>query len=69
MGVEIISLEGDTVEAICYRKYGYTKNITTQVYNNNPGLAQLGVTLPIGTIIILPDVPIKNEMEIKNLWD
>lgn len=69
MGINVISIESDTVEAICYRKYGYTEKITTQVYENNPGLAALGVVLPIGTKLTLPDVPKKNDLQTQNLWD
>ena len=69
MSTEIKAVQGETVESICYRHYGYTANITSQVYDINPGLAALGVALPIGTTIILPDVAVKNEIKINNLWD
>ncbi len=69
MSIEVESVEGDTVEAICFRRYGYTENVTKQVCDSNPGVAALGVVLPIGTKIVLPDVPKKNEIKTKNLWD
>jgi len=69
MSEEITSVEGDTVERICSKKYGYTANVTKQVYGNNPGLAALGTVLPIGTKVLLPEAPKKNEIQTDNLWD
>lgn len=65
----IISVQGDTVDLICVRHYGYTANVTEKVLAANPGLAALGVKLPLGTKIILPAIapaPIKNTVK---LWD
>lgn len=47
--------QGDTVDLICWRHYGTTKGVVEAVYRANPGLAELGPTLPHGTLINLPE--------------
>ena len=49
--------QGDTVDLICWRTYGRTAGITEQVLEANPGLADLGPELPIGTLVTLPAQP------------
>lgn len=44
------SIEGDTVDKICYRYLGATGEITEQVLDSNPHLAALGPVLPNGTV-------------------
>ena len=51
------SVQGDTVDLICWRTYGRTAGITEQVLEANPGLADLGAELPIGTLVTLPAQP------------
>lgn len=48
------SIEGDTVDKICYRYLGATGEITEQVLDSNPHLAALGPVLPNGTVVQLP---------------
>lgn len=55
--MRITAMQGDTVDLICHRHYGNTAGITEAVYAANPGLADLGPVLPIGTPITLPDMP------------
>ena len=66
---EVRSVEGDTVDLICYREFGYTEEITEQLLALNPGLADVGPVIPVGTAIVLPAVaaaPVTNTL---NLWD
>lgn len=67
----VTALEGDTVDAICWRELGRTQGVTEQVLALNPGLAALGPSLPGGTSVILPDLvqltPVV--LETVNLWD
>ncbi|RFA31341.1 phage tail protein [Alkalilimnicola ehrlichii] len=49
-----IAKQGDTVDLICQRHYGYTAGVTEAVLEANSGLAQLGPVLPIGTRVRLP---------------
>ncbi|WP_062731844.1 tail protein X [Sphingobium abikonense] len=65
------ALDGETVDAICWRKLGRTKDVTEQVLQLNPGLSALGPNLPAGTIVVLPEpaqlAPAMRETV--NLWD
>ncbi|MCW8965195.1 MAG: tail protein X [Candidatus Pacearchaeota archaeon] len=65
----VTSVQGDTVDLICFNHYGYTSGVTEQVLNNNPGLAALGVILPMGTKIELPDITARTQPKTINLWD
>lgn len=69
MATKVIALQGDTAELICYRHYGYTAGITEQVMNNNPGLAALGPVLPMGTAVVLPELPTQQIKTTIQLWD
>lgn len=49
------SEEGDTVDLVAFRYRGATAAVTEAIYKLNPGLAALGVFLPAGTLVLLPD--------------
>lgn len=68
--MEMVSAQqGDTVDSICQRYYGYTSGITEEVLKVNPGLADLGAVLPIGQKIVLPRFqPLQTQSTVK-LWD
>ena len=55
--MKVRSLQGDTIDLLCNRHYGRTAGVTEEVLEANPGLADLGVELPVGTQIDLPDSP------------
>ncbi|HHU0611960.1 phage tail protein [Enterobacter hormaechei subsp. steigerwaltii] len=61
--------QGDTLDAICARYYGRTEGVFEAVLAANPGLAELGVVLPHGTLVELPDVQTSSVTETVNLWD
>lgn len=64
------SLQGDTVDAICWRYYGRTAGTVEAVLEANRGLADLGPVLPMGTRVTLPDVPATRENHrVVQLWD
>lgn len=70
--MRITALQGDTVDAICWRHYGRTAGITEAVYAANPSLAEIGPLLPLGTPITLPDLPTQPAAatrQLVNLWD
>lgn len=48
------ALQGDTVDALCWRYYGRTDGTVEAVLEANTGLADRGVVLPIGTAVYLP---------------
>ncbi|WP_323073190.1 tail protein X [Mycetohabitans endofungorum] len=53
--MKVISRQGDTIDALCWRHYGRTDGTVEAALQANPGLAELGVILPIGTVVELPD--------------
>ncbi|WP_338728076.1 tail protein X [Shewanella baltica] len=64
------SIEGDTVDKICYRYLGATAEITEQVLDANPQLAALGPILPNGTLVLLPvQVAAPTQSNFIQLWD
>ncbi|MCG9100449.1 tail protein X [Laribacter hongkongensis] len=68
--MRVIASQGDTVDLICQRHYGYTAGITEAVYAANPGLADLGPILPLGTPVTLPEtVQPATPQSLINLWD
>ena len=67
--MKIYAQQGDTLDAICHRYYGRTEGVFETVLAANPGLAALGVILPHGTGVELPEVPAAPVTESVNLWD
>lgn len=65
----VIAQQGDTLDLICYRHYGRTAGITETVLANNPGLADLGPVLPIGTRVNLPAQTTQATRPTLKLWD
>lgn len=65
------ALDGDTIDAICWRELGRTRGVTEQVMALNPGLAALGPRLPAGTLVMLPETAALAPAvrETVNLWD
>ncbi|MBT1848410.1 tail protein X [Enterobacter ludwigii] len=63
------ALQGDTLDAICARYYGRTEGVVETVLEANSGLSALGVILPHGTVIELPEVSSSAVTEIINLWE
>jgi phage tail protein X len=57
------------VDRICQRVYGRTAGVTEQVLVANPGLADLGPILPMGTLITLPEQAPQAESPMLQLWD
>ncbi|PTR05326.1 MULTISPECIES: tail protein X [unclassified Novosphingobium] len=66
------SLQGETVDEVCWRVLGYTRTVVEQVLDLNPGLAALGPRLPAGSPIILPEASSSaatQTLETVSLWD
>ena len=65
-----ITRQSDMVDMICRRAYGDESGYVEVVLDRNPGIAELGPILPIGTRIELPDLPrAAQEQKIVSLWD
>ncbi len=68
---QILSIQGDSVDSICWRYYGYSSGVVEQVLQANPHLARFDIILPIGTPIGLPNIdatPSKQKVSVQ-LWD
>ncbi|SPJ33417.1 tail protein X [Kushneria phyllosphaerae] len=69
MARTVRAVQGDTVDALCYRHYGGTKSLVERVYEHNPGLSELGPILPMGTAVTLPDINTPPSRARVQLWD
>ena len=64
------SVQGDTIDLICWRYYGRTAGVTETVLESNLALAEQGPILVLGTEVVLPDIPAQQQMtKTINLWD
>ena len=62
--------QGETVDLACLGHYGRTEKVVEAVLEANPGLAALGVVLPLGTTIIMPAMPsTTTQPRLVSLWD
>lgn len=54
---EVIEIrrDGMTVDLVCHEYYGATAGWTERVLEANPGLSALGVVLPPGTRVKMPE--------------
>ncbi len=59
--------QGDMIDAICKNYYG-NEDMLEKVYDANPGLAALGPILPMGTIVILPEISTQSVKQPIRLW-
>ncbi len=46
--------QSETIDALAHRILGSTDAVET-IYADNPGLADLGPWLPLGTLVTIPD--------------
>jgi len=63
------ALQGDTLDQICQRYYGRTRDVTEAVLDANPGLCEFGPFLSAGQEIYLPDIDPAPQAEMVQLWD
>ncbi|PWE56807.1 phage tail protein [Metarhizobium album] len=62
--------QGETVDLVCSKFYGRTRDVTESVLAANPGLAALGAVLPLGTQIVMPDIEARPAAtKLISLWD
>lgn len=65
----IVTVEGDMVDLLAFRRFGDSSVTTETIYAANPGLAELGPILPAGVTINIP-VPIERQRSTtERLWD
>lgn len=71
--IETVTVEGDglTVATIVWRRFKRPMpGLVEAIYDMNPGLADLGQTLPVGTSFDMP-IPIPREQQVLDpirLW-
>lgn len=69
-----VAQDGETLDALVWRVLGRTAVLTERTFAANPGLAQLGPTLPGGTRVDLTDVAevaraAPEQRQLVSLWD
>jgi phage tail protein X len=58
-----------TLEMICFLRYGTHEGYLEKVFAVNYGLPKLPVRLPVGTVVKLPDLPkTENGLKLQRLW-
>lgn len=67
--MKVMAQQHETVEMICYRYYGKTAGVTEAVMNANPGIADVGVFLPYGYPLEMPDTVAPVAQDTVQLWD
>ncbi|WP_062731886.1 tail protein X [Sphingobium abikonense] len=50
----LVARQGDTLDQLLWREAGLGPGKITPVLDANPGLADLGSILPLGTVVIVP---------------
>ncbi|KVE95752.1 phage tail protein [Burkholderia vietnamiensis] len=70
--MEVRALQGETIDALCWRVLGRTRGVVEAVLDLNRDLAQYGPILPHGLLVELPaEVPqaAQSGAERLQLWD
>lgn len=68
---EYTAKQGDTVDLICWKFYGTTRGgVVEAVYEANRGLAGIGLYIPAGTVIQLPELAAPAVVsDVIHIWD
>jgi phage tail protein X len=68
--MRVITHQGDTVDALCFRHLGRTQGVVEIVLERNPGLADYGPILPHGLQVDLPATTNQpTNTPLLRLWD
>lgn len=59
----------ERLDQLCFAHYGAVHGIVEAVLDTNPGLADLGIVPPKGTVIVLPEVETEQTRPVVRLWD
>lgn len=62
--------EGITLDLLLWRRHGRRgQDLLKQAFQLNPGIAAKGYFLPLGTVVVLPDLPkATQERRVVNLF-
>ncbi|HEX8583067.1 MAG TPA: tail protein X [Allosphingosinicella sp.] len=62
--------QGDTVDVLIWRERGLGAADLPAVFEANPGLADHGAVLPLGTLVVVPVTPpAQASRPVVQLWD
>jgi phage tail protein X len=64
-----VTKDGDTLDWLCWRYYDKQSGAVEAVLEANPNLADLGLTLPAGIVIELPELAPSEDDQPVRLWD
>lgn len=68
----LVGRSGDKLDLLLFREAGLGPGELTRVLDANPGLADLGPILPLGTIVIVPATADESATRVRpliQLWD
>lgn len=65
--MKVRTLQGDTVDLLCWRHLGRTEGVVAETLRINPGLAARGPLLPAGLAVELPE-PAPAVQPLVQLW-
>lgn len=63
------SFDQDTVDLAAWRERGSEPGLVERILDTNPGLADLGPVLPLGTVIAVPEPQVQMPRSPVKLWD
>lgn len=70
MSLILTALQGDVLDALVWRDASLGVDALPAVLEANPGLADLGPHLPLGTRVVVPDLrPTPSTLPLVQLWD
>lgn len=69
MATQVRTLQGESVDALCWRHYGRTQGAVEAVLQANPGLARYGLILPQGLLVHMPALSAPPPKTTVTLWD
>jgi phage tail protein X len=64
-----VTRDGDMIDLIAYRAYGYSSGAVEQIIEANYGLCEQPPVLPAGIRIVLPDLAPTTAKAPVRLWD
>lgn len=68
--MKVRALQGETLDALCFRHRGRTHGVVEATLELNPGLADYGPILPMGLEVDIPDLQTTKPITtLINLWD
>ncbi|MES2173303.1 MAG: tail protein X [Pseudomonadota bacterium] len=68
----LVARSGDKLDQLLWRDAGLGPGEISRVCDANPGLADLGAILPLGTVVIVPataDTGARRALPLIQLWD